>query len=778
MAVASELLLCVATTAITTTAANTTTSAVVMIRPHGVCFWLTIDFGFLRPCGPLLPDVLRAALFFAAAVRGVVGLDVLGPAAPGTVAPDAVAPDAGLGAAGVPGAASSVASAGEVPAPAAGRDVRGVVERPVVDRPAVLRDGADLRWAIGLPSGRTQRKLPVHGRGRQGPSVGAGAVRGRCARSRNAPAAAPTAPKPPAGGHYDRRVTPADLAALVRAAVPAAVDAGELAVEVPDDVVVERPKNPEHGDYATNIALRLAKVAAKPPREVAELVAARLRDADGVARVDVAGPGFLNITLDADSLGAVAQQIVEAGGRVRPQRQPLAGQQLNLEFVSANPTGPVHIGGTRWAAVGDALARILQATGADVTREYYFNDHGGQIDRFARILLADAQRASPAPEDGYGGAYIDEIAAAGASPPRPDVLTLPDAEAQEVFRREGVELMFAEIKQSLHDFGVDFDVYFHENSLHESRRGRQGACSSCKDSGQLYFADDAWWLRSTDFGDDKDRVVIKSDGKPAYFAGDLAYLRDKRDRGFDLCIYLLGADHHGYIGRLKAAAAAFGDDPDDRRGPDRPAGQPGEGRQAGPDEQAGRHGLTLADLVDAVGVDAARYALERSRDRVRPSTSTSTCSSSAQTTTRSTTCSTRTPGPPRSGATPTSVGIGARPRFDPRAARPHRRRRAAHARWGSSRASSPPPPSCARRTASRTTSRRWPASTTAGTTRASAGSCRSGDEPITDANRSPRLAQRGHPRRAGQRAGPARRQRPGADVADVEERAPGRPAAR
>ena len=387
-----------------------------------------------------------------------------------------------------------------------------------------------------------------------------------------------------------------------------AVDGGDLEGDVPGEVTVERPRNPDHGDYTTNVAMRLAKPAGRPPREVAELVAVRLRESDGIAKVDVAGPGFLNVTLDADSLGAVAQQIVRAGtsyGRTDAS----AGLHVNLEFVSANPTGPVHLGGTRWAAVGDALARVLEATGAKVTREYYFNDHGGQIDRFARSLLASAQ-GRPAPEDGYGGAYISEIAQQ-VLVTVPDALDRPDAEAQEVFRREGVELMFTQIKQSLHDFGVDFDVFFHENSLHESGAVDK-AVQQLKDSGSLYFADNAWWLRSTDYGDDKDRVVIKSDGNAAYVAGDLAYLRDKRARGADLCIYLLGADHHGYIARLKAAAAAFGDDP---ATVEVLIGQlvnlVREGKPVRMGKRAGNI-ITMEDLVDAVGVDAARYALERS----------------------------------------------------------------------------------------------------------------------------------------------------------------------
>ncbi|MBE7190347.1 arginine--tRNA ligase, partial [Jatrophihabitans endophyticus] len=306
-------------------------------------------------------------------------------------------------------------------------------------------------------------------------------------------------------------MTPDELSAAILRAAQQCVDAGDFAADLPADVTVERPRNADHGDYATNIAMRLAKGAGQPPRTVAEAIAARLGDTPGVKSVEVAGPGFLNITLDAGTLGALAKDIVEAGAAYG-RSSNLAGRRINLEFVSANPTGPVHLGGSRWAAVGDALARLLEADGAEVTREYYFNDHGAQIDRFARSLLAQAH-GRPAPEDGYGGAYIGEIADRIVAS-HPDVLALPDDEAQEVFRREGVELMFAEVKQSLHDFGVDFDVYFHENSLHESGAVER-AVAQLKDSGRLYFEDGAWWLRSTEYGDDKDRVVIKSDGQPA-----------------------------------------------------------------------------------------------------------------------------------------------------------------------------------------------------------------------------------------------------------------------
>ena len=404
-------------------------------------------------------------------------------------------------------------------------------------------------------------------------------------------------------------VTPETLADAVRTCLLQAVEAGELRADVPDRVTVERPRNRDHGDWSTNVALQLAKGAGMPPRQVGELLAARLRQVDGVERVDVAGPGFLNVTVDAASAGALARTVVEAGAGYG-RRSDLAGEVVNLEFVSANPTGPIHLGGTRWAAVGDSLARVLQACGAQVVREYYFNDHGAQIDRFARSLLARAQ-GREAPEDGYVGQYIDDIAADVLARRGREVLDLPEDVAQEAFRAEGVDLMFAAIKQSLHDFGVDFDVYFHEDSLHASG-AVEAALEELKGSELLYPADGAWWLRSTQFGDDKDRVVIKSDGQPAYIAGDLAYFRDKRRRGADHAIIMLGADHHGYIARLKAAAAAFGDDPD------RVEVLIGQMvnliKDGAPVRMSKRNGtvVSMEDLVEGVGVDAARYALTRS----------------------------------------------------------------------------------------------------------------------------------------------------------------------
>jgi arginyl-tRNA synthetase len=404
-------------------------------------------------------------------------------------------------------------------------------------------------------------------------------------------------------------VTPAELSLAVLQATRSVFASRGLDTSVlPGTLAVERPRNRDHGDYATNIALQVAKRAGLAPRELAEAVAAELASADGVASAEVAAPGFLNIRLEAAAAGALAGTIVAAGQQYG-STTTLAGQRINLEFVSANPTGPIHIGGVRWAAVGDALARLLTAAGAEVTREYYFNDHGTQIDRFARSLLASV-RGQEAPEDGYSGAYIDEIAAK-VTAAEPGLAGLPDDEARELLRREGVELMFTEIKDSLRDFGVEFDVYFHEDSLHTSGAVDR-ALATLREHGHLFEVDGAVWLRTTDFGDDKDRVLVKSDGAPAYFAGDAAYYLDKRARGFEVCIYLLGADHSGYVSRLKALSACAGDDPGHNI--QILIGQlvnlVQDGQPVRMSKRAGNV-ITLADLVDAIGVDAARYALAR-----------------------------------------------------------------------------------------------------------------------------------------------------------------------
>jgi arginyl-tRNA synthetase len=404
-------------------------------------------------------------------------------------------------------------------------------------------------------------------------------------------------------------VTPADLAELLKTTASAVLaEHGLNASALPKAVTVERPRNPEHGDYASNLALQLAKKVGTNPRELAGWLAEALAQADGIASAEVAGPGFINMRLESSAQAVVVNNVIDAGeGYGNSDTQ--ATHRINLEFVSANPTGPIHIGGTRWAAVGDALGRLLSTQGADVVREYYFNDHGAQIDRFASSLIA-AAKDEPTPPDGYAGTYITDIAAQIVQK-APDALSLPEPEMHETFRAIGVDLMLTHIKKSLHEFGTDFDVYTHEDSMHTSGRVDQ-AIARLRETGNIYEKDGATWLRTSAFGDDKDRVVIKSDGKPAYIAGDIAYYLDKRQRGFDLCIYMLGADHHGYIARLKAVAAAFGDDP---ATVEVLIGQMvnlvRDGQPVRMSKRAGTV-ITLDDLVEAIGVDAARYSLIRS----------------------------------------------------------------------------------------------------------------------------------------------------------------------
>ncbi|MEB3934416.1 arginine--tRNA ligase [Mycobacterium ulcerans] len=404
-------------------------------------------------------------------------------------------------------------------------------------------------------------------------------------------------------------MTPADLAELLKTTATAVLSEHALDTSaLPQTVVVERPRNPEHGDYASNVALQLAKKVGANPRELAGWIVEALTKADGIASAEVAGPGFINLRLETSAQAKIVNAIIDAGSGFG-HSELMAAHKVNLEFVSANPTGPIHIGGTRWAAVGDALGRLLSTQGADVVREYYFNDHGAQIDRFANSLIA-AAKGEPTPDDGYAGSYINDIAARVLQK-APDALNLPDAQMHETFREIGVDLMFSHIKESLHEFGTDFDVYTHEDSMHSTGRVDQ-AVARLRETGNIYEKDGATWLRSSSFGDDKDRVVIKSDDKPAYIAGDLAYYLDKRERGFDLCIYMLGADHHGYIARLKAAAAAFGEDPGTV---EVLIGQMVNlVRDGQPVRMSKRTGtvITLDDLVEAIGVDAARYSLIRS----------------------------------------------------------------------------------------------------------------------------------------------------------------------
>ena len=404
---------------------------------------------------------------------------------------------------------------------------------------------------------------------------------------------------------------------------------------------VMRPKDRAHGDWASNAAMQLAKKAGMKPHDLAELFAAELTAADGVQSVEVAGPGFINITLDSASAAAVVDQVLtapmneETGVSTFGRNNHLAGKTLNLEFVSANPTGPIHIGGTRWAAVGDSMARVLEANGAKVVREYYFNDHGEQINRFAKSLVA-AAHGEETPIDGYKGAYINEIAErviAQAEADGVDVLALPrvdggldkdgnplgegDSEQREEFRKRAVPMMFDEIRKSMKDFRVHFDVWFHENSLYTDGEVNR-AIEALRERGDIYEKDGATWFESTKHGDDKDRVIIKSNGEFAYFAADIAYYWNKRHRDgkpsapADIAIYMLGADHHGYIGRMMAMCAAFGDKPGENM--QILIGQLvnvlKDGKAVRMSKRAGNV-VTIDDLTEAIGVDASRYSLAR-----------------------------------------------------------------------------------------------------------------------------------------------------------------------
>ncbi len=399
-------------------------------------------------------------------------------------------------------------------------------------------------------------------------------------------------------------MTPADLVAAITAALADVPETSDLQV----DVRVERPKNRDHGDWATNVALACAKRAGLPPRELAAKLVAILATYDGIEALEIAGPGFINITLAAQAQGQIAQSIVTAGSTYG-QIEALTGTNINLEFISANPTGPLHLGHTRWAAIGDAMARVLAAAGAVVDREFYINDRGVQMDKFGLSLEARARGAEP-PEGGYQGEYIVELAQRIVAA-EPGILELAEDQRWVAFREAGYALQLQQQKDVLDHFRTHFDVWYSERTLHSSGAVDRGMVK-LRSQGHVYEADGAVWLRTTDFDDDKDRVLIKADGELTYFASDTAYYVDKRHRGFDICVYLLGADHHGYVNRLRAVAACAGDDPNFNI--EILIGQLVKMYKGGEEVRLSKRSgamITLEDLVDEVGVDAARYTLIR-----------------------------------------------------------------------------------------------------------------------------------------------------------------------
>ena len=398
------------------------------------------------------------------------------------------------------------------------------------------------------------------------------------------------------------------LAAQIQGAISRAIERGELIGEVPAVIPLERPKNRDHGDYASSIALQLAKPAGKSPREVADLLKKDLESLPEVAAVNIAGPGFINITLNRASQADLVRTILTAQSGYG-RGNVLAGVKINLEFISANPTGPLHLGHTRWAAVGDALGRVLSAAGATVTREFYINDRGNQMDLFGQSVQA-AALGQAIPEDGYKGDYIKDLATAVVSQ-NPLIIDLPAAERVIAFREAAYQLQLKDQQRVLDTFNTHFDIWFSERSLHDGGSVEHGL-DKLRAQGHVFEVDGATWLRTTDFGDDKDRVLVKANGDLTYFSSDTAYYINKRERGFDICIYMLGADHHGYIHRLKATAACAGDDPEYNI--HILIGQLVKIMEGGEEVKLSKRAgtiITLEELVEKVGVDAARYTLIR-----------------------------------------------------------------------------------------------------------------------------------------------------------------------
>jgi arginyl-tRNA synthetase len=392
------------------------------------------------------------------------------------------------------------------------------------------------------------------------------------------------------------------LAADVQAAVVRAFTAAGFTGQVPASISLERPKNRDHGDYATSIALQLAKEAGKNPRDVAAVLQREIAKIAGVSAVDIAGPGFINITLNRATQAELVRTIL-TNKKEYGRGKALHGVAINLEFISANPTGPLHLGHTRWAAVGDALGRVLSAAGAAVTREFYINDRGRQMDLFGQSVQA-AATGQPIPEDGYQGDYIADLA-------REVLATNPAISTTEEFREAAYKVQLAQQQRVLETFHTTFDVWFSERSLHESGAVEHGL-EKLRSQGHVFEEAGAVWLRTSDFGDDKDRVIVKEDGALTYFASDTAYYINKRERGFDICIYMLGADHHGYIHRLKATAACAGDNPE--YNVEIMIGQLVKIMEGGEELKLSKRAgtiITLEELVEKVGVDAARYTLIR-----------------------------------------------------------------------------------------------------------------------------------------------------------------------
>jgi arginyl-tRNA synthetase len=409
---------------------------------------------------------------------------------------------------------------------------------------------------------------------------------------------------------------------VVKEALEAAVNNGELALTYLPELAVERPRDPSHGDWATTIALRLAKEIGRNPRDIAEIIAAHIEQSESIASVEVAGPGFINLRLSNAALQAIIRNAYEQGtdfGRADVGE----GRTINIEFISANPTGPMHVGHGRWAALGNAMCNVCEHAGWQVTREFYVNDAGNQMDVFGhsvalRYLELLGEKITM-PENSYGGSYVRDIAQQILDDEGDVWLTATEESRDEHFRARGYALMLEHMQQLLERIGVPFHVWFSERSLYEiGERGTSAVedmLAVLETKGYLYEKDGATWFRTTDFSDDKDRVLIKADGSYTYFAPDIAYHLDKFNRGHEFLVNIWGADHHGYIPRMQSACEALG-----RGGKlEIVLGQLvnlfRNGELVRMSKRTGEM-VSFEELIDEVGADATKYLmLSRSSDQ-------------------------------------------------------------------------------------------------------------------------------------------------------------------
>ena len=398
----------------------------------------------------------------------------------------------------------------------------------------------------------------------------------------------------------------AELRSAVAAAADALRDGAQAGASAP---ALERPPKPEFGDYSTNAAMLLAPALGEPPRGTAEKLADELGRTleDSLEKVEVAGPGFLNLFLSDTWYRRAAAELVSQGERLgRPSGADAASERFNVEFVSANPTGPLTAAGGRHAAYGDSVARVLEFAGHLVEREYYVNDRGGQIDRFGASIAA-RMKGEPVPDDGYEGEYVTEIA---ASLEQEGI----DATDLKALTKRGVSVMTDAIEETLRRYNVVYDAWSSEQSLHDSGAVDR-ALADAREAGVVYESEGATWLRTTEYGDDKDRVLIRSEGDATYYLSDIAYHRDKLERGADRLINVLGADHHGYPPRLRAALSALGFDPEVLETPIMQLVHVVEGGERAQMSKRRGEFVTLDELIDDIGTDAARFfMLQRGHD--------------------------------------------------------------------------------------------------------------------------------------------------------------------